>query len=97
MAGAGDCCGCGRGAAVVRLAGAGAGARLGLAVRAGRGVLEITSTVGRAAGRWAEAAVCAPAVSAPPIVVASAIAVDPKNPVIGAQRLLMTPEDPSVP
>src|SRR5205807_1364460 len=71
------CCGCGCcGAAVVLVA----GARRGGAVRAGIGVVEITSTVGSATGGWAGA--CARAAPPTPIVAAAATTADRNRPLV---------------
>src|SRR5262245_13693720 len=67
---------CGAGAAVVR----GAGPRRGCVVRAGIGVVEITSAGGRATGGSAGVGACARAAPATPSVVATAIAVDRNRP-----------------
>src|SRR5579871_691539 len=85
------CCGCCCGAVVVR----GAGARRTV-VRAGIGVLEITSTVGRATGAWVEEGVWARAAPVMPIVAAAAIAVDPNRPNFGALRVRMTTPPPRI-
>src|SRR5690242_7696026 len=96
-AGAGSvgCC-CGAGVLVVPVPVA--GARRGcVVVRAGIGVVEITSTVGSATG--GEEGACARPLPVTPSVVTTAIAVDRNRPLIGTLRphMTSTPKGPPGP